>query len=829
MVKTLPMVVTVPRNARKMSGLAASPAIAAAALALSIASLAGARLRLDGYGLLHSLPWPYYLGLAGLPLASAVEWRRRSPRPMWVLAYVFAFLVLVWLTPYVLEHTPRFRTGYLSYGYVDPVVRGQGLLPRLFVYHNWPLFPLAMAGLQSVTAISPVTLMAFFPTVIMVLYLVPLSALLLLANGTQRLRPGPERSWRTFLKAPLGTDARWAAGLWLFVVFQWTDQDYFSPQALAFLFYLALLVVLTHAALRRRGRFDVLSGGATVMLFALIVATHVLTALVALFVIAGLTLTRQLRRPTLLLLCLFVFVAWQAYAAAPFYQFYGHRLLQTVFAAGDFLQTNVSGRISGSGAHLTVSRMRVGTTAIVFALGLAAVLSQSGLRRRRWSPVARWRSLSQELRFALALLIATVLVGPVSVYGGEMLIRTELFSLPPLAMIIAATADRRRLFAAVAGTLTIMAPVHILTHYGNELYDYVSPGEIAGFRFIADHLAPAKIYGGFPGGGFLKSRSLRWRNSTVPSAKQVPMAVDFLDPNGHHWGTARGGVYVAFSRGDVAAATLFYNKPHLISDMQRLVASDPQMRPVYITPDYSIYHWLPPASRRARTTANPSSASVPASATTGRAVAMSAGFADLWSGVSGPPNWSFGDGSGAAGAQVSHAYSAPGTYTVTVTAADGLGKPTSATYSITVSAVPPPPPAAVPPQLTAVSQSASRWREPGKNRHRKRLPIGTTFRFTLNESATVLAFTQTITGRRVSGRCVRQTRHNGHKRSCRLKVTVATTTVAGHAGRNKVAFTGKISRHRTLAPGSYTLVLTATNSARQQSARKTLRFTIVHG
>lgn len=585
-----------------MSALATSPVIAAGALALSIASLAGARLRLDGYGLLHSLPWPYYLGLAGLPLASAVEWRRRSSRPMWVLAYAVAFLVLVWLTPYVLEGTPRFRTAYLSYGYVDPVVRGHGLLPRLFVYHNWPLFPLAMAALQSVTAVSPLKLMAFFPTVIMVLYVVPLCALLLIATGrTERLWPGPERTWRTFLKAPLGTDARWMAGLWLFVVFQWTDQDYFSPQALAFLFYLGLLVVLAHTALRRRGGFNALSGAATVILFTLIVATHVLTALIALFVMAGLTVTRQLRRPTLLLLCLVVFVAWQAYAAAPFYEFYGPRLLQTVFAAGDFLQTNVSGRISGSGAHLTVSRMRVGVTAIVFALGLVAVLSQLQLRRPLPRPLVLWQSLSQELRFALACLIATVLVGPVSIYGGEMLIRTELFALPPLAMIIAATADRRRVLAAVAGALVIMAPVHILTHYGNELYDYVSPGEIAGFRYIADHLAPGKIYGGFPGGGFLNSASLRWRNSSVPSAKHVPAATDFLEPNAHHWGRAPGSVYVAFGRGDVAAATLFFNRPLLIGAMRRLVASDPQMRPVYVSPDYSIYRWLPRRPTRAQT------------------------------------------------------------------------------------------------------------------------------------------------------------------------------------------------------------------------------------
>ncbi len=592
--KPRPTVISLAPDARTLADLFASPAVAGAALALGIVSLAGARLRLDGYGLLHSLPGSYYLGLAGLGVASAIEWGRRPSRPILVLVYVSAFLMLVWLTPYVLEGTPRFRTGYLSYGYVDPVVRGQGLLPRLFVYHNWPLFPLLMAGVQRVTSVSPTTMMAFFPTLIMALYLLPLSALMLMATG--RSWPGLRRG--TFAQGSLGADAGWVAGLWLFVVFQWTNQDYFSPQALAFLFYLGLLIVLAHAALRREGTFDGLTGAITLLLFTLIVATHVLSALVALFVMAGLTLTRQLRRPTLLLLCVLVFVAWQAYAAASFYEFYGHRLLQTVFAAGDFLQTNVSGRISGSGAHLTVSRARVGVTAIVFLLGLVAVLAQLPRPRAR-KPIALWRSLSPQLRFPITLFVATVLVGPVSVYGGEMLIRTELFSLPALGMIIAATSNRRTILAAVAATVTIMAPVHILTHYGNELYDYVSPGEIAGYRYISDHLAPAKIYGGFPGGGFTHSATLRWRNAAVPSAKP-PTAADFLEPGDHNWGRARGGVYVVFGRGDVAAATLFYNQPHLIGAMQRLVEADPRFRAVYLTPDYAIYHWLPPSHRRAK-------------------------------------------------------------------------------------------------------------------------------------------------------------------------------------------------------------------------------------
>ncbi|MFT5060746.1 MAG: PKD repeat protein, partial [Polaromonas sp.] len=35
--------------------------------------------------------------------------------------------------------------------------------------------------------------------------------------------------------------------------------------------------------------------------------------------------------------------------------------------------------------------------------------------------------------------------------------------------------------------------------------------------------------------------------------------------------------------------------------------------------------------------------------------------------------WDFGDGASASGAQVSHGYGAPGTYTVTVTARDATG------------------------------------------------------------------------------------------------------------------------------------------------------------
>jgi PKD repeat protein len=81
-------------------------------------------------------------------------------------------------------------------------------------------------------------------------------------------------------------------------------------------------------------------------------------------------------------------------------------------------------------------------------------------------------------------------------------------------------------------------------------------------------------------------------------------------------------------------------------------------------------------------------AGVPASATVGQQVAFTSTFVDLWSGLgAGQPTWSFGDGTPAVGgANVTHAFSAPGSYTVTLTASDAFGNTTSSTYPIAIGA-----------------------------------------------------------------------------------------------------------------------------------------------
>lgn len=100
--------------------------------------------------------------------------------------------------------------------------------------------------------------------------------------------------------------------------------------------------------------------------------------------------------------------------------------------------------------------------------------------------------------------------------------------------------------------------------------------------------------------------------------------------------------------------------------------------------------------------------SVPNTATTGQPAGMSVQASDRWSGAS--VRWDFGDGTGADGSDVSHAWSAPGVYTITTAATDGAGNSTSTTHTVQVSNAPPPPP---PPRITSAINNT--WRVKGKS------------------------------------------------------------------------------------------------------------------
>ncbi len=177
---------------------------------------------------------------------------------------------------------------------------------------------------------------------------------------------------------------------------------------------------------------------------------------------------------------------------------------------------------------------------------------------------------------------------------------------------------------------------------------------------------------------------------------------------------------------------------------------------------------------------------------------------------------------GASGA-ITGTPTAAGSFSTTSTATDAYGSITSRTIQIAIRPAPTP-------IISAVHQSHSRWREGDRLpmiAAKSKLPVGTTFSFTLNVIGKVtFTFTQTITGRKVKGRCAAATRHNRSMHKCNRAVTAGTLALNGRAGRNKVSFQGRLSGSHRLAPGKYTLVITAKAATGPKSAARHLTFTI---
>ena len=146
-----------------------------------------------------------------------------------------------------------------------------------------------------------------------------------------------------------------------------------------------------------------------------------------------------------------------------------------------------------------------------------------------------------------------------------------------------------------------------------------------------------------PTGGQGRSSHGRRRASRL-RPKSPPTSPDFLHPDAAI--DAAGNATVIWTRSDGA---------NRIAQVAGYDASPPEMRGL----------------------------SIPATGTVGVPVSFSASPFDVWPIAS--TSFTFGDGAGAPGTSVTHAYSAPGTYQVTATAVDAGGTPASAGGAIAIS------------------------------------------------------------------------------------------------------------------------------------------------
>jgi hypothetical protein len=220
---------------------------------------------------------------------------------------------------------------------------------------------------------------------------------------------------------------------------------------------------------------------------------------------------------------------------------------------------------------------------------------------------------------------------------------------------------------------------------------------------------------------------------------------------------------------------------------------------------------------------------IPTAGTAGQALTFSVSPLDVWSALA-PTSWSFGDGGAASGSSVVHSFTAPSSYTVTVSGADVLGNTTTASGTIAIAPAPSLRPG--PPVVSGARLTNKRFRVATKPTAITALhvPRGTVVRFTLSAPAKLsIAITRPAPGLRHGGLCgaPTPTLKRRHAKRCFRTVVVGTLTRAGErSGPGRLPFSGRIGR-RALRPGAYRALLTASNRE-GRSRPVALAFVIVH-
>ncbi|MFC9352554.1 hypothetical protein [Arthrobacter sp. NPDC057013] len=460
-------------------------ALAAAALALGIWSLLSVDpAQIGGTGLVEAVPPTFFvaifLSLTGF--VATLNLRRHTPALL--ATQVLVLVVILHSADPIIHGLPRLEASYRHLGIADYIAQNGQLDTNLDAYFNWPGFFDLLGLLSGATGVRDLMGIATWaPLGINLLLLAPLLAL------ARRLTSQPRQAW---------------AGVWLFYLTSWVGQDYLAPQAYAFLLLVTLLACLlsafsgwawptgsnrfTRFLARSVTRLDptvphqgmsspppvdaaillIISVG----LLLAMTASHQLTPFAAIPILAVFLLSGRLRTPSLPVLAFVLAFGWLVFVARDFFD--GH-LTQLFGSFGDVEAHTlgaVSQRVAGSDPHVLVVYIRLAEVALVWILAAAGAFLA---HRRR----AAW------LTAALGALAPLLLV-PGQAYGGELLLRLYLFSLPFAACLAVLTLmpDRRggpgwRRALALLAMGSVLATATVVTRYGNDSMEKFTPDEVA--------------------------------------------------------------------------------------------------------------------------------------------------------------------------------------------------------------------------------------------------------------------------------------------------------------------------------------------------------------
>ncbi|MDQ3850003.1 MAG: hypothetical protein M3296_05240, partial [Actinomycetota bacterium] len=559
---------------------------------------------MNDLGLISVLPASAFVLLCLLATSFCISLAARPLRPWVPLAHVLVLIVILYGVTAFLEAEPRFSTVWKHVGIIDHIARTRSADPGIDAYFNWPgFFALGAVISDAAGFSSPMAMGAWGPLVFNLLFLPPLLVILRWASDDPRV------TW---------------LGLWVFYSANWVGQDYFAPQAVALVLWLAMLAVLLPwftpkramlaslpslrgvvgalSIARMRARLaaettTVQHGGTwfsrvglvitVVAIFAAVATGHQLTPFAAIVTVTALVLFAGLEIRRLPVIMIVFVAAWISYMAVTYLT--GH--IQTVAgplgSVSDNVNQNVSGRLRGSAQHEFIVHLRVLGSLAIWAIAAAGFARR--LRARRSD-------------LALVLVGAGPFLLPIlQPYGGEVALRVFLFALPAVAFFIAClafpTPEAGRGWPTVLGAVIVSCALLGLfqyMRYGNERLDHFTRGDVAAVEALY-RLAPrgATLVAG--------TQNIPWRNRdyveydyvqaneleswNVPVPDPARLAAELQRK------ARKNDAYVIVTRSTKIAAAMLDGKPGALDGLVRLLRSSPAAaREVYRNRDGVILH-----------------------------------------------------------------------------------------------------------------------------------------------------------------------------------------------------------------------------------------------
>ncbi len=422
----------------------------------------------DGYGLISALPLLYWVGIAvGLAATAAALRLAIVERPRYAILVPAVWLAAFHVGPHLAHAHLRFPTVWVHLGFVrliDQQRTGDILIDARFA---WPgFFGAFVAPFGDMDEGVLELLLRLWPAAI-----IGATGILVSLLAT--------RSYPTIpLIGPLAAV--------VYVLLSWTGQDYFSPQSFGYTAYLGMLVLLESGPLRTSSawsasvpilaRFAAAGGERPVsrstpvfvVLIVLSLGAIVSHPLAPFFICTGLVILGLYGRTLawrLLLMVGLAYVGWFLVAAEPWYSTRVDALVGQIGAFFSNLdQTTTERVVDSSSERRVVTQIRSLVGLATFFTVLVIGLAMATERFRHLRPAIPLAPLAGIPSLALAL----------QSYGGEIIFRVLLFTLPMAAILIArvlASFRVRTLPVVVPVLVALMTPPLLVARYGNESFE----------------------------------------------------------------------------------------------------------------------------------------------------------------------------------------------------------------------------------------------------------------------------------------------------------------------------------------------------------------------